>query len=94
MENAGRNANASGELGPFDNTMAWPSGYVRLRFTTNTEGTTPAANPFVQLIEYYMPIEFTVSTMGTDVTTNVGNGSAVASHMECGTLAELPCDKN
>jgi hypothetical protein len=61
---------------------------VRLRFEANTEGTAPAANPTVQLIEYYMPIEFVVSTGDTDVTTNVDHSMGLLGTTTTGCIPE------
>ncbi len=88
LENAGKNASASNQSGPFDETTAWPGGYVRLRFTANATGTAPADDPAVQLIEYYMPIEFTVSTMGTNVTTNVDHSMGLLTLTTTGCIPE------
>jgi hypothetical protein len=46
----------------------------------------------VTIPEFIVPDE--MSDVYSGVHVNAGSGSAVASHMECGTLAELTCDEN
>jgi hypothetical protein len=53
---------------------AFPRGYVRLRFPAS--GGAPAAGA-VQVIEYYLPLEFTVSTFGTMVSTDVDHSAGL-----------------
>lgn len=86
MENAGINGSSSTQSGPFNDTSAWPGGFVRLRFTANEAGDATAENPDVQLIEYYLPIEFVVSTMGTNVTTNVDHSLGLLGLTDSGCL--------
>ncbi len=86
MENAGINGSSSSQSGPFNSTSEWPGGFIRLRFTANPAGTAPAADPAVQIIEYYLPIEFVVSTMGTNVTTNVDHSMGILATTDSGCL--------
>ena len=86
MEDAGINGSSSSQSGPFNDTTAWPGGYIRLRFTANEAGTAPAADPMIQIIEYYLPIEFVVSTMGTNVTTNVDHSLGILALTDSGCL--------
>jgi hypothetical protein len=78
VEVIGTNATATGGLpspSPFT-PAAWPGGYVRLRFNADNAGTAPVAGP-VQIVEYYVPIEFTVTradlvTVTTDLDASAG----------------------
>jgi hypothetical protein len=53
---------------------AFPSGYIRLRFP-NGSGV-PVAGP-VSIVEYFMPMEFSVTTAGTTVNTNVDHSAGL-----------------
>lgn len=88
MEIAGINKSPSGKSGPFDDPTSWPGGFIRLRFEANEMGDAPATNSPVQLIEYYLPIEFVVSTMGTNVTTNVEHSMGLLSLTTNGCIPE------
>ena len=61
---------------------AFPRGYVRLRFPAS--GGAPAAGA-VQLVEYYLPIEFVVSSVGsTMVTTDVDHSAGLLRYATTG----------
>jgi len=53
---------------------AFPKGFLRLRFP-NAAGA-PAAGP-VKIIEYFMPMEFSVNTVGTVVNTDVDHSAGL-----------------
>jgi hypothetical protein len=58
---------------PFTAT-AFPSGFIRLRFPNL--GGAPAAGP-VKVVEYFLPMEFSTSTLGTTVNTDVDHSAGL-----------------
>ncbi len=74
LNTVGNNGSSpTGVTTPFSNT-SFPRGFLRLRFTNS--GGAPAAGP-VQLIEYYMPMEFMSGITGATVTTNIDQSAGL-----------------
>jgi hypothetical protein len=67
-QTAASSAGAGFSSGLLDTVANWPGGYVRLRFGADATGSAPAAGP-VQLIEYYMPQEWSFAATPYTCTT-------------------------
>jgi hypothetical protein len=72
--------NGTNVASPFT-PAAFPRGYLRLRFPSN--GGMPAAGT-VQLVEYYLPIEFTVTASGTTVVSDVDHSAGLLQYANAG----------
>jgi hypothetical protein len=87
--NVGINATAGSFNGPFGTIASWPGGYVRLRFPANAAVTAPASGP-VSIIEYFMPIEWTISVgapFTTTITTDANQSAGILQMQSTGCTA-------